>query len=514
MYRALTADETRAVEDSVVAAGRTRGDLMEQAGAALAGHVTALHPAGRVIVAVGPGNNGGDGWTAARELHRMGREVLVCSVRSPQALEGLARSAADSAIAAGVAWAEGLPAAPLLASAAVVVDALLGIGQRPPLRPPLDTWCAAIMAAKVPVIAVDVPTGVDADTGVVDGSCVSADVTVTFIAPKRGLFLHPGAAHAGGILVEDLGVDARLWDREGAPEIWSPEEYAALLPTLRSDTHKNERGRLLVVAGSGRYVGAAVLAARGAMRAGAGYVTLAVPEPIASAVQAHLLAATVVGLPSGRAKTFSTNAVNAVFDLSHDADAVVVGPGLTLADGAVALARSLVTKLSAPMVVDADGLNALVDAEGILSSRAFPAVITPHPGELARLLGTTPRSIQSNRLAYGAELASDSVAVVLKGAGTVTSFGDRQVVNTSGTPALATAGSGDVLAGVVGAFLAQGLAPLAAGALAAYVHGRAGESAAESLNPLSVTAEDLPAHLAKSIGELWRLRGYSPVDDA
>lgn len=505
--RVLTADESRAVEHrAVVERKLSLGGLMRAAGAALAAEVNARVPSGDVVVVCGPGNNGGDGWVAARELAAAGRRVRVLALRAPDELSGVAAEAAAETARAGVRWTTfddlDRPALDALNGTAVVVDALLGTGSVIPLREPLGSWCEAVNASGAYVVSADVPTGVDADTGCVDPSAIQADCTVTFTVPKRGLVLYPGAGCAGELVVADIGIDAALADVEGAPEVWSPADYADLVALPRLDAHKNERGRVLVVAGSRRFAGAAVLCARGAMRAGAGYVTLAVPEPVVEVAQGHLLAAPVVGLPAGRAGAFSSAASRIVLDMARDYDAVVIGPGLTLADGAVATARSVVASLDRPLVIDADGLNALVDARDLVERRTAPTVLTPHPGELARLLGITTAEVQADRVSSSARLGAANVAVVLKGAGTITSDGERSVVNTTGTPALATAGTGDVLAGVVGALLATGLGPLRAGAFAAWLHGRAGEAAASVLTPVSVIADDVPEYLPAVYAEL------------
>ncbi len=307
---------------------------------------------------------------------------------------------------------------------------------------------------------------------------------MTFTAPKRGLVLYPGAACAGEIVVAPIGIPAVLLEAVDAPEIWTAAELARLLPRPAPDAHKNQRGRVLVVAGSRAYPGAAVLAARGAMRMGAGYVTLAVPEPVVSVAQAHLLACVVVGLPT-TGKAMSSAAAAVVRDMAAEHDAVVLGPGLTVADGAAATARKLVASVELPMVLDADGLNAFVDHVGVIESRMAPIVLTPHPGELARLLGVKTADVQADRLAASLRLAGSDRAVALKGAGTVISVEGRQAVNTSGSVALATAGTGDVLAGMIGALLAQGRSVFDAALLGAYVHGRAGEAAARELTPLA-----------------------------
>jgi NAD(P)H-hydrate epimerase len=503
MVRALTAEQARSVEDAAVARGTDLATFMRAAGAAVAAEIRSGSPEGAVVVLAGRGNNGGDGWVVARDLAAAGREVRVLSLAEPGSLGGIAGEAAQDAIAAGVVWSQaGGSIAAELSSAALVVDALLGTGATGPLRAPLDSWAEDVNRCGARVISVDLPTGVDSDTGVVVGAAIRADCTVTFTALKRGLVLFPGAEFAGEIVLVDIGIDSRFAELSGSPEVWSADEYAALLPRPRADAHKNDRGRVLVIAGSAAYPGAAVLAARGAQRAGAGYVTLAVPESVAPIAQAHLLSIPVVGLSQGRSHAFSSAALDKALQLARDYDAVVLGPGLTLADGAVVTARGLVAQLTVPLVIDADALNALVDARELLAQRTAPTVLTPHPGELGRLLGTSSESVQADRVAASTALAVASTAVVLKGAGTVISTAERQVINTSGTPALATAGSGDVLSGMVGTYLAQGLSPLTAGALAAYVHGRAGEAAASALTPYCVTAEDIPDYLSVAIAEL------------
>jgi len=382
------------------------------------------------------------------------------------------------------------------------VDALLGIGAAGAPRPDMAAWIEAINASDAELICADIPTGVNADTGAVEGAVVHADVTVTFNAVKRGLVTYPGAGYVGDLIVADIGMGLELAEPTTSPEIWTVAEYSALVPRPAPDVHKNQRGRVLVVAGSSTYPGAAVLAARGAARAGAGYVTLAVPEAIVDVVQGHLVSIPVVGLPSGRTGAFLSAALERLLRLARDFDAVVLGPGFTLADGAVVTARGLVKRLPIPIVVDADALNALVDARGILDARTAPAVLTPHPGELGRLLSVPTADVQRDRISSSAEMASSMHTVVLKGAGTVISGSGRQVINTSGTPALATAGTGDVLSGVIGALLANGLDPLDAGALGAYVHGRAGEAAASVLTPMCVTAEDVVEYLPTAFREV------------
>lgn len=503
MYSAVTSEQARDIELRAAREGAVDlGDLMRTAGLAVARAVQERVPVGRVVVLAGGGNNGGDGWEAARELHGWGRPVTVLSLRDPADLGGIACGAARTAIDSGVSWEHVVtPRTGMLADTTVVVDAILGTGARLPLRDPLPAWAEAVHASGAYVVAVDLPTGVDADGAGCDAGSMRADCTVTFTTLKRGLVSYPGAACAGEVVVADIGIPERFAEIAGACEVWEAAEYAELLPMPAIGAHKNSRGRVLVIAGSGHFPGAAVLAARGAMRMGAGYVTLAVPEPVVATAQAHLLAAPVVGLPA-TGKTFSSAAAAVARDLAADYDAVVLGPGLTVADGAAATTRTLVAALEKPLVLDADGLNAFLDHAGLIEARRAPLVLTPHPGELARLMGCSAAEVQSDRISSSARFAGPSRAVVLKGAGTVVTGEGRQVINTSGTPALATAGTGDVLAGMIGALLAQGLSPLRAGALGAYLHGRAGEAAAEALTPVCVTAEDLPEYIPAAVADL------------
>ncbi|HET6497966.1 MAG TPA: NAD(P)H-hydrate dehydratase, partial [Coriobacteriia bacterium] len=478
--------------------------LMERAGEAVAREVVTRAGAGKVAVVCGAGNNGGDGWVAARLLHEAGGQVRVLTPVAPDGVAGDAGDAARLAVASGVAFTvhSGAIDADGLCGHEVVIDALIGIGLTGPARPPLGSWIEAVNRAGAFVVSVDVPSGVDATSGSVDGSAVEADLTVTFSAPKIGCVLFPGARHAGEIVVADIGIPRSLLGGVGDPELWDDADYRALVPRPALDVHKGTRGRVLIVAGSGAFPGAAALAALGAQRAGAGYVTLAVPDSVVPVLQSKLSSVIVTGLPEEPSRTFASKVADAVREAASEFDAVVLGPGMTVADGASRVARSLAGSLGVPLVIDADGLNAFGTQAEALLERTYPTVITPHPGELARLLGTTAAEIQTDRISYGRALSGPHLACVLKGARTIVSCAGRQVITRSGNPALATAGTGDVLAGVAGALLAQGLGPLEAGALAAHLHGRAGDHASRALGVLSVVAEDIPSHLSSAIREL------------
>lgn len=506
MIHALTVESARAAEERAVCeSGVTLADLMERAGIALAREVERRAPYGSVAVVSGRGNNGGDGWVAAAELVAAGREVRVFTPVAADALGGIAGDAARRATEGDVdvVVVGDEPLEPrALADEAAIVDALFGIGLSGEVRPPYGTWIEAMNAAEGLVVAADVPSGVDASTGMVAGHAVRADVTVTFSAPKVGTIVYPGAEYAGELMVADIGVPREFCGGSGDPEIWDAEDYRALLPKPEPNAHKDTRGRVLVVAGSGAFPGAAALAAMGAQRMGAGYVSVAVPVSIASVLQSRLASAVVIGLPENPSRTLASRVIDTVLDVAREYDAVVLGPGMTVAHGAIHVARALVGALDTPLVIDADGLNALVETVETITDRTAFTVITPHPGELARLLDTDTAAVQADRLSYGRELSGPRLACVLKGAHTVVSGRGRQVVTLAGNPGLATAGTGDVLAGMTGALLAQGLEPLEAGALAAYLHGRAGDHATAELTELSLIAEDVPAYLPAAIREL------------
>jgi NAD(P)H-hydrate epimerase len=509
MLYALNVDEMRTAEERAVAeGGPTPATLMERAGAAVATDAAAGVPAGRIAVVCGKGNNGGDGWVAAREMLIAGRDAFVLTLVDPAELGSPAKEAAQAAIAAGVPWNRPDSDAELvrgLTEAVLVVDAIFGFGFRGPVREPYARAIAAINDAHAAVLSVDVPSGVEADTGTVTGDAVRADVTLTFSAPKVGLVQYPGAAFSGEVRVADIGVPREIIDEVGGVELLDQDDYLDLFPFTPADAHKGSRGRVLVVAGSRGMTGAAALAAEAALKAGAGYVLLACPDSLVETLACKLTSVVIRPLPESERGVLAARSAEEVLRLAEGYDAVVLGPGLTTAEGPAAVSRRLVAELVAPLVVDADALNALAAAGGaqeVLAARRSPTVVTPHPGELARLLGVDTGEIQSDRLAYAARLASAAVTCVLKGAGTVVAGEGRRLINMSGNAGMATAGSGDVLAGVLGALLAKGMTPFEAAALGAYLHGRAGDHAARALTEECVTATDILGAIPDAVGEL------------
>lgn len=501
--RLVGSSEMRAIDRAAIEGlGIPSLGLMERAGGAVADAAAALAGAsGRVVVVCGGGNNGGDGWVAARRLREAGRAVRVVALVAAERLSPDAREERARAERAGVPIAG---AGPLEAGPGdVVIDALLGTGLA---RAPEGAFAAVIEAidaarrAGARVLAVDVPSGLSADTGRPLGPCVRADRTVTFAFQKRGLVLHPGPAYAGEVEVAEIGIPPEAAARVPVEaELLVEEEARALVPPRDPEAHKGDAGRVLVVAGSPGKTGAAHLALTGALRGGAGLVTLvARPEvlPLALAGRPEAMSRALPGTGALGAADLP-----ALLEAALESDALVIGPGIPRGDETGPLLLELLSRAGRPAVLDADALNALAPASDRLGAVGAPLLLTPHPGEMARLCGTTTAEVQADRIRLAARKASEwRVAVLLKGARTVVAGpGAPPAIIPTGNPGLATGGTGDVLAGLCGALLAGGLAPLDAGRVAAWVHGRAGDLAARRLGQRGLLAGDL----GEAIGAVW-----------
>ncbi len=474
-------------------------DLMERAGAGAARLAEQLAPDGLVAVLCGKGNNGGDGFVLARLLREAGREVAVICTAPVQELRGdAAVNARRLPGPAPLALRDGAEA---IARAGVIVDALLGTGFQGEPRGAVGEAIAAIERSPARVLAIDVPSGVDASSGVVAGAAVHAAVTATFHAAKPGLWIMPGKAHAGEVRTLDIGIPrgAPSGARAGLIE----RRVCELLPRRAGDTTKFASGELVVAGGSRGLIGAPRMASHAAMRAGAGYVIACVPacvqDVLATAATPELMTR---ALPEADG-AFSPDAVAHVIDNVRPGGAIALGPGLGRSDGAVSFARELAREARAPLVLDADGLNAHAGRLQELRVRDAPTVLTPHAGELGRLLQLDSAEIERERLRHVRDAAEGSGAVVvLKGDDTlVAEPGGRVAVSRGGSPALATAGTGDVLTGVIGAFLAQGLDPLLAACAGVWLHAAAGREAARRQGAAEgVIATDVIAALPAARG--------------
>jgi ADP-dependent NAD(P)H-hydrate dehydratase / NAD(P)H-hydrate epimerase len=472
-------------------------DLMETAGEAVAEAVRDVANDGQVRVVCGKGNNGGDGLVAGRHLARTGYEVEILLLwpggeLSPDATTNLERFEG----AARAVGPDDLRDA--LAGSGAVVDAIFGTGFEGAPRAPADAAIEAINASEGPVVAADIPSGVDASSGEAKGAAVDADVTVSFHAAKLGHWIFPGKAKAGEVRVADIGIPPDAPSQPAGGVI--RDDVLALAPHRLPNSTKFDSGEVMVVGGSRGLTGAVCMAASAAIRVGAGYATVAVPADLEAIFEVKLTEVMSRGYDGAPGRLASSSA-NDILAAGERAAAVVLGPGLGRDDDSLELARELTRGVAAPLLIDADGLNAHAGRLDLIAERDAPTVLTPHAGELGRLLERESSAIEAHRLAAAREAADKSRAtVVLKGDDTIVASGERLAVSAGGAPGLATAGTGDVLSGTIGALLARGLEPFAAACAGVHAHQGAGRLAAERIGaPECVIATDVIAALPAAL---------------
>lgn len=462
--------------------------LMETAGAALAREVERVAASGPIRILCGKGNNGGDGLVAARLLRSAGHDVEVLLLWPRNQLS--ADSAANLARWEGPVAELEEGAAAALAGSGAVVDAIFGTGFDGEPREPARGAIEAANGCGAPLIACDVASGVDASTGEVQGVAVRADLTVTFHAAKIGHRVAPGKWHAGELVVAPIGIPA---DPPGEPAAGVIGDGALGLPPRRgASSTKFSSGDVLVVGGSRGMTGAVCMAAGAATRAGAGYATVAAPAELEHILEIKLTEVMTIGL-DGNDGALGAAAAPRVLERAARSACVVLGPGLGRAEHAARLARDLAPRIASPLLIDADGLNAIGTELELLARREAATILTPHAGELARLLGCSSEEVNASRLACARRAAEASGAVVvLKGDDTIVVEGSRVAVNDHPSPALATAGTGDVLSGTIAALVARGTAPFDAACAGVLGHARAGSLAAERIGMAeSVVASDV-----------------------
>jgi len=506
MVPVLTSAQMREADRRAIQEGGVAGEvLMENAGAAVARVVSARWPAGRVSVLSGKGNNGGDGFAAAR--HLLGRPLDVFLVGSRSAVAGDAARHLERLEQAGgrvveIAQAEQWSAAREHALGAnVIVDALLGTGLK--ARPEglvghvVRDLAHRQAAQRHPLVAVDLPSGLPSDTGALDWEVAAASVTVTFGAPKCGHVLPPACDRVGELIVAEIGIPA--WLVASGARLWLLDDAEAMVayPLRAPDSHKGSYGHVLVVAGSLGKSGAAALAGLAALRAGAGLVTVATPAPVLPLVAAARPELMTEPLPTNTSGGVDASALERVLRLAAARDAVVLGPGLGQDPSTVDFVRAFIAQCPRPLLVDADGLNAVASGGPTEAARALrrsaETVLTPHPGELARILGIGVREVQARRLDAARGFAAESgTTLVLKGyRSVVASASGIAAVNPTGNPGMATGGTGDVLAGMIGTLLARGCDAFLAAAVGCYLHGLAGDRAAARHGQEGLVAGDV-----------------------
>jgi len=507
----VTSDQMRQIDQACAESGIPSSVLMENAGKAIAEEVRhSLNNLNRqhILVLIGPGNNGGDGLVAARHLHDWGARVSVClcSDRKDDSNLEQVRQRGITCVAVSKNMSE---FEELLSSASCVIDALFGSGKLRPLQGIFQTVLNKVGEVKekhraLDIIAADLPSGLGADDGTVDPACLHADRTVTLGFPKLGLFCFPGAERVGALSTVDIGIPAQLADHI-TTELITADWARTALPGRPLNANKGSFGRVLVAAGSVNYIGAAYLACSGAIRVGAGLVTLATPGSLQPILAAKLTETTYLPLPESQPGIVAIEAADVVGQQLDQYHVLLLGCGLGQRQSAMKFVSSIFLKPGLPtLVLDADALNTLARIPNWWQELTADAILTPHPGEMARLCGVSVAEVQADRLSISRQKAKEwRKTIVLKGAYTVVAAPDGHCrISPVANPGLASAGTGDVLSGAIAGLAAQGLPPFAAACLGVYLHGAAGEMIRNMLGDAGTAASDLLPALPLAIREL------------
>lgn len=462
--------------------------LMENAGRASVEQLVyhCGNPEGqRISIFVGPGNNGGDGLVMARHLHQLGCRVRIVLLVDPKKIKGDAAVnlaiVQQLPIALKIVTSEAQAKKIKLSADMAAVDALFGTGLKRKVSGHFATAVKCLNSASCPVLSVDIPSGLDSDSGQILGCCVQADLTMTYGLAKVGQFIYPGAERCGRLEVVDISIPPQVVEQAGLrTELLDKKSFTDLLPKRRPSSHKGSHGHSLIIAGSAGKTGAAILCAKGCLRSGAGLVSLCVPLSLNPIFELALPEAMTIPLDDHDKQVLSTDNLGTILTAIQDKKAVVLGPGLSTAQETVELVQQLYKQIKLPMVVDADGLNSLAME---MPKPAGPRILTPHPGEMARLTGTSTRDIQADRINTARNFAAaNQIFLVLKGAGSVIASPDGRIaINSTGNPGMAAGGSGDVLAGLISGLLAQGMSIWQAACLGVHLHGLAGDRLADRL---------------------------------
>lgn len=490
--------------------------LMENAGRAVAGFIAEnFSLPRRVYIFCGPGNNGGDGLVVARYLYNKGCGVTVFLVGEKKKIT------ADAALNFKIASHMGIQIKEIAAweefsfdkidsekQQPILVDALLGTGAKGAPRDIFARIIDFINTKKGVKVAIDIPSGVDADTGEVIERAVKADYTVTFAYPKRGLYLYPGIDYSGKIEIVDIGIPCDIIKKEKMhipANLLLAKDFPSDLFRRAPSSHKGTFGHLFVLAGSCGLTGAAILTCMGALKVSPGLITLGIPLSLNSIVEIKLTEVMSLPLAETNQGTFSMRAFEKISHFARKCQALVLGPGISMNSETGELVRKILQTCNLPIVLDADAINALAGDTGIIKNYEGPLVLTPHPGELARAVGVSVSEVQGDRIKAAVDLASSTgKIVVLKGAGTIIATPEGSCwVNTTGNPGMAAGGSGDVLAGIIGGFLAQGVDILTSTKLGVYIHGLAADFVVKKQRGLTIlTAQDIVKNLIHAIRSL------------
>jgi NAD(P)H-hydrate epimerase len=464
-----------------------------------------------IVVVAGTGNNAGDGFALARIYHLKGAQVSVVCLRSPDKLSGDALTNFKIVQKIGIpisVWDEGVDFEAQwkqIRDSGAVIDAILGTGLKSEVKGLYRDIIEKLNGLDIPILAVDVPSGLDATTGLPLGAAVRATATATFAFLKIGHLIEQGPELVGQIEVIDIGIPSSLALSAGIQRYWLTERLVSSWIEPRSpSTHKGQAGHVCVLAGSLGKTGAATLLCNGAGRAGAGLVTLFIPESLNPILEVKVTEAMTLPIAETSEKTPSSKALDQILDFLQGKQALAVGPGISTNEDTVALVKALLPKVRCPMVLDADAITALSDDPAILHEARVPLVLTPHPGEMARICQSTVADVQRDRIESASKFSRDrGVVLVLKGHRTIIAAPDgRLAINSTGNPAMASGGMGDTLTGIITGLLGQGFDPFRAASLGVYVHGAACDRLFDGISTRGLLASDMLDEVPAVLGDL------------
>lgn len=508
----LNCEQTKKLEKSAVNAGISYLELMENAGAAAVRFLRKKFPlSGRkAVILCGKGNNGGDGYVAARKLSELGALVSVVLV------DGLPRTDIAKTMfshlentSVKILHYEGNMEiiGPVISSSDYIIDAIYGTGFHGSAPDILLPVFRAVQYSSVVVFSLDIPSGASCDSGAVDGECIRADYTISFSTLKNGHVIQPAQSYCGQVAVVPIGIDANLiTGQKSTLEVMEPSSGQALLKPRDPLSNKGNYGRLLCFCGSEGMAGAAVMSAKAAVRCGAGIVDVALPRTIYPIVASQVVEPVFTLLDDGPGDKMLSSGLSALKNAMAKASACLLGCGLGQNEDLKQTVFELIANSQIPLIIDADGINLLAENINVLKAVRVPVVLTPHPGEMARLMKSTVEDVQAHRLEYAGNFASQyNVILVLKGAGTIVAEPNGMVhLNSTGNAGMAKGGSGDVLAGMIASFVAQGIEPAKAAAGAVYLHGAAGDRCAKELSQCAMLPTDMIDMLPRLFLELER----------
>jgi ADP-dependent NAD(P)H-hydrate dehydratase / NAD(P)H-hydrate epimerase len=511
----VTASEMREIDERTITEFGLPGRvLMENAGYGATRVLLERFPdipSRRVGVMAGRGNNGGDGFVIARYLAQKGVRVTVFLLSRRELLRGDAAANLPLLTPLLVPVVEIPDSAAFSEQHALLghqdfwVDAILGTGLQSEVRDFYKTVIHFLNETGKPVLAVDIPSGLSSDTGRPCGASVQATVTTSFAFPKIGHILHPGAGYTGHLEIIDIGIPPHIVaEVRPKQQLVTPEAVSSLLPRRKVDAHKGATGHLLVVAGAPGKTGAAVMTATSALRAGAGLVTLGIASGLDTVVASRIMEVMTCLLPESQSGVLGDIAQNAILEELAGKKCLAIGPGLGTLPATRALLLALVPKVTVPLVMDADGLNCIAASPKILLTAKAPVVITPHPGEMARLAGITAQAVQADRIGCARNFAGQfNVHVVLKGAATIIACPNGEVyINPTGNSGMASGGMGDVLTGIIAGLITQGASPVSAAVAGAYLHGAAADHLARTKGPFGFLAGEVMDGIPYEIGKI------------